>query len=78
MENVSPLKELQNTAGQGMPQFLVRGQDKNGVCSVLADSRLLVNLENKMTHRELETKTSVWNTGLITRQPCAALLLFLF
>lgn len=64
MDSVSPLKELWNTAGQRVPQLLVRGQDRNGVCLVLADSRLQENLRKKMAQRELETKSSVWNTGL--------------
>ena len=59
------MKELQKTTGQGMPQSLVRDQDRNGVPLVLADSRLQqVNLENKMARREVEAQKSVWNTGL--------------
>lgn len=57
------MKELQKTAGQGMPQSLVRDQDRNGV--LLVHSRLQqVNLENTMARRELEAQKSVWNTGL--------------
>lgn len=56
------MKELQKTAGQGMPGQRP-GQEWCSSC--LADSRLQqVNLENTMALRELEAQKGVWNTGL--------------
>lgn len=61
-----------------MPQFLVRNQDGNSIPLVLAESRLQqVYVENTMTCRELEAPKKCLEYW-VTRQPHAAMLMFLF